>query len=134
MVKRLDLFEQKIFSSPAAVKDFQGDWQAYLKQCARYHDNEEMINARYGSAIAYQRQCALAYLGKHAQYYGGVCSKEPRIFTPILISKLEILNKAKRFMRYPWLERLLNLLSEIEHIQGQRDTGNIISLVPHRTS
>ena len=118
---------QKIYSSLVPIKNLQGDWPAYLRQCARYHASAE---TEAGCAIEYQRQCALAYLGKRAQLYGGVgCSKQPRIFTPKLHAQLERLNKATRFSRYPWLETLLNLLAKIEQIQEQAGTGNLISLV-----
>jgi len=121
--------------SPVAIESRQGDWQAYLQQRARCHGNEEMINYHYGSAIVYQRQCALVYLGNRAQFHGGVCSKKhPRVLTPKLLSDLERMNKAKRYSRYPWMETLLNLLSEIEQIQDQPVTGNVISLVPHKSS
>ena len=126
--------ETKNFPGPA-IENHQGDWQAYQQHCARCHGNDEAINANYGSKLAYQRQCALAYLGKHAQFNGGVCSyKHPRIFTPKLIVELEKRNNVKRYSRYPWLETLLNLLSEIERIQDQAGTGKVISLVPHRYS
>ncbi len=136
MLERPDstILEQKFFSSMVPAKNVQGDWQGYQQQCARFRGNDE-IDPCDGNVIAYQRQCALAYLGKRAQFYGGVgCSKQPRIFTPKLLSELERINKTKRFNRYPWLETLLNLLAKIEQLQDQAGSGNVISLVPHRFS
>ena len=136
MLERPDstFLEQKFFSSMAQTQNVQGDWQGYQQQCARFRNNDE-IDPCYGDIIAYQRQCALAYLGKRAQFYGGVgCSKHPRIFTLKLVSELERLNNAKRFSRYPWLETLLNLLAKIEQLQDEAGSGNVISLVPHRFS
>ena len=113
------------------VENREGDWKAYLQQCANAYGNKNLIGM-YGSVTAYKRACALAYLGKRAQFHGGVCSKtHPSILTPKFIADLEADNKSKRYGRYPWMERLLNLLAEIERIQDEISSPDpkIISLV-----
>ena len=83
------------------------------------------------AAWAYKRACAMAYLGKRAQLHGGVCSTlHPHIMTPQFIADLETSNRTIRYSRYPWLRSLMNLLEEIERIQDQISSTNVISLVP----
>lgn len=108
----------------------EGDWKAYQHWVAKCKENKDVID-RYGSALAFQRVCALAYLGKRAQLHGGVCStRRPHIMTPQFIADLEASNKSARFARYPWLRTLMNLLEEIEQIQDQISNSNVISLIP----
>lgn len=109
----------------------EGDWKAYLHFSAKVRTNPAVVE-RYGSAIAYQRACALAYLGRRAQLHGGVCSsRHPHIITPRFIVDLEATNKAQRYSRYPWLEALMNILAEIERIQDEISIStNVISLIP----
>lgn len=116
--------------SYVTVENREGDWKAYLQQCANCQDNKNPDQV-YGSVLAYKRACALAYLGRRAQFHGGVCSKtHPSILTPQCIADLEASNKTKRFSRYPWMETLLNLLAEIERIQDQvTSSDNVISLI-----
>jgi hypothetical protein len=107
----------------------EGDWKTYLHHISRDHDNKDFASC-YGGAIAYKRQCAMAYLGKRAQIHGGVYSRtQPRTLTPQFIADLEARNKAQRYQRYPWLEKLQNLLAEIERIQDEIFGSDVISLV-----
>lgn len=108
----------------------EGDWTAYLHHISMHHDNKNLAS-RYGGLIAYKRHCAMAYLGKRAQVHGGVYSRtQPRTLTPQFIADLEARNKAQRYQHYPWLEKLQNLLAEIERIQDEISGGDVISLVP----
>lgn len=113
-----------------AIEIREGDWKAYLQCIARCNDDKAII-ARYGSIWAYQRACAMAYLGKRAQVHGGVCStRHPHIMTNQFIADLETTNRTLRYARYPWLRSLMNLLAEIEQIQDQISSTNVITLVP----
>ena len=106
----------------------EGDWKAYQYYSKRCDDHT--IVHHFGSAIEYQRACAMAYLGRRAQHHGGVCSTtHAHIMTPYFIASLAASNKAQRFSRYPWLEGLMNLLAEIERIQDEISfSSNVISL------
>lgn len=108
----------------------EGDWLSYLAHLKQLQCNN--AKASIGDAVAYKRACALAFLGKRAQLHGGVCSRtQPRILTATLIDDLIKSNKRQRFGRYPWLETLTNLLTDIERHQGLVITGdNILALVP----
>lgn len=107
----------------------EGDWSAYLILKTAHRDSDP--NRCYDGALAYKRQCAMAYLGRRAQIHGGVCSRtQPRILTPQFVSDLELANNTKRYQRYPWLETLLNLLAQIEHMQDEISATNVIALVP----
>ncbi|WP_136414906.1 MULTISPECIES: hypothetical protein [Oxalobacteraceae] len=113
-----------------AIEIREGDWKAYLQCIARCNEDKSIID-RYGSAVAYKRACAMAYLGKRAQLHGGVCSsRHPHIITPQFIVDLEVNNRTIRYTRYPWLRSLMNLLAEIELIQDQISSTNVITLVP----
>src|SRR5713226_4336273 len=98
-----------VYPKAVAIEIREGDWKAYLHHLTNHHDNNDLVS-RHGGAIAYKRQCAMAYLGKRAQLHGGVYSRtQPRILTPQYIADLGARNKAQRYQRYPWLETLLNL-------------------------
>ncbi|CAN5470183.1 hypothetical protein BH11PSE11_BH11PSE11_04750 [soil metagenome] len=115
---------------PSVDEIREGDWQAYCGLVARPPRGAELTRC-VGGLLAYKQASALAYLGKRAQFHGGVCSRsQPRIFTPEFIAELERSNKAKRYQRYPWLEKLLTLLEEIENLQEQvsNETGNVFTL------
>ena len=117
-------------AKPGAFEIREGDWKAYLQCLARCKEDKSIIE-RYGSIAEYKRTCALAYLGKRAQLHGGVCStRHPHIMTPQFITDLETSNRTIRYSRYPWLRALMNLLAEIEQIQDQISTTNVITLVP----
>ena len=105
-------------SLPASIRfdNAEGDWQAYVSACDRIDATVESVS----EVLSSKRACALAYLGRRAQRQGGVYSKStPRIFTSHLIASLDAANRTQRFKLYPWLERLLNLLAEIESIQDE---------------
>ncbi|TFV88435.1 hypothetical protein E4K72_21970 [Oxalobacteraceae bacterium OM1] len=120
----------EISPKPVTIEIREGDWKAYIHGIARCKDDKVLVE-RFGGAIAYKRACALAYLGRRAQLHGGVCStRHPHIMTPQFIAELEAGNRATRHARYPWLRALMNLLAEIEEIQDQISTTNVISLVP----
>lgn len=113
-----------------AVEIREGDWKAYLHSVARCSEDKSILD-RYGSIAAYKRACAMAYLGRRAQLHGGVCSsRHPHIMTSQFIVDLETSNRASRYARYPWLRALMDLLAEIEHIQDQISSTNVITLVP----
>ncbi|WP_151634581.1 hypothetical protein [Noviherbaspirillum aerium] len=118
-------------AAPGAIQIREGDWKAYLNCIGQCKENKTRIIEQYGSITAYQRACALAYLGRRAQLHGGVCSnRHPHIMTPQFIADLESSNRTTRYARYPWLRTLMNLLAEIEQIQDQISTTNVITLVP----
>ncbi|HYD62808.1 MAG TPA: hypothetical protein VEC35_20815 [Noviherbaspirillum sp.] len=50
--------------------------------------------------------------------------------TQQLINDLETTNRHVRYSRYPWLRALMTLLGEIEQIQDQISSTNVITLVP----
>lgn len=116
--------------NPSIVSTREGDWNYYLDQITGRRGKTSLPEDSL-ELLRYKRQCALAYLGKRAQLYGGVCSKTtPRILTPQMISELCDANRTKRYNRYPWIERLLNLMAEIELIQDQSNSQpNVFSLV-----
>lgn len=117
-------------ATPGAVEIREGDWKAYL-QCIARCKEDKSIAERYGNVTEYKRACAMAYLGKRAQLHGGVCStRHPHIMTAQFINDLETSNKTIRYSRYPWLRALMNLLAEIEQIQDQISSSNVITLVP----
>jgi hypothetical protein len=107
----------------------EGDWDAYQLYSARCSNKDGVADME--SLLTYRQQCALAYLGKRAQFHGGVCSKiQPRIFTAHFINELGVSNKVKRFKRYPWLEKFVDLIAEIEREQENTSgSGNVISLI-----
>jgi hypothetical protein len=114
----------------SAIEIREGDWKAYLQCIARCKDDKSILD-RYGSVAEYKRACAMAYLGKRAQLHGGVCStRHPHIMTIQFIQDLETSNRTIRYSRYPWLRALMNLLAEIEQIQDQISSNNVITLVP----
>ena len=107
----------------------EGDWDAYQRH-SRQCDSKDLADDN-DNLTAYRRQCALAYLGKRAQLHGGACSKmQYRTFTPRFILELGDSNKSQRFSRYPWLEKMIDLIAEIEREQERASVpGNVISLV-----
>jgi hypothetical protein len=115
--------------SPASMEIREGDWKAYqlsLQKCRGIND----LPVSYRTVNEYRRACALAYLGKRAQLYGGIYnSTKPHIMTPQFVADLEADNKARRFVRYPWLETLTNLLAYIERLQDEMTNSNVITLV-----
>jgi hypothetical protein len=123
-------FASNLSTDSYSVNNREGDWNSYLHQIAVRHKPAELSSDR-DELLDYKRRCALAYLGKRAQLHGGVYSRtRPRILTPEMITELRGGNLAKRYARYPWLEKLLALMSEIERIQDQACLSNVFSLVP----
>ena len=99
------------------VGEHARDWRAYLIACREITKNAELDKREI---LVHKRACALAYLGKRAQNEGGVYSKaRVRILTPEFVQLMAKSNTAQRFKRYPWLERLLTLLDEIDQVQDQ---------------
>lgn len=118
-----------------SAQNQEGNWNEYLYQSARCR-NADYLSLHPVGLLAYQRDCALAYLGKRAQLNGGACSKtKPRILTPHMVAELEASNRAKRHSQYPWMEALMHLLTEIERTQDQiANASKVISLVPATAS
>ena len=114
-----------------SVQNQEGNWNEYLYQSAFRRNPEHLYQHPLG-LLDYKRDCALAYLGKRAQFYGGVCSKtKPRILTSEVLADLEASNRAKRHDLYPWMETLMNLMAEVERSQEQiTPSARMISLVP----
>jgi hypothetical protein len=107
----------------------EGDWGSYKHHRAQLGGRD--LLPRNENLALYRRQCALAYLGKRAQFHGGVCNKvQPRILTPRFIMELDATNRNQRFTRYPWLEKLTDLIDEIEREQEKISiSNNVISLM-----
>jgi hypothetical protein len=118
--------------TPLQICVSEGDWVAYKRWIAREEPESSIAFKSYETETVYFRACALAYLGRRAQLYGGVCSRtQPRVLTSTFIASLDGANRTERFRRYPWLETLLSLLAEIDRVhQDVAFTGNVISLVP----
>lgn len=118
----------------AVVQNQEGNWDEYQYQSSHCRNADNLSRDRAGW-LAYKRDCALSYLGRRAQFRGGACSKTvPRVLTPLMIADLEASNRAKRYSLYPWMETLMNLTAEIEHIQQQiENPANVISLLPAST-
>jgi len=106
----------------------EGDWDAYQRH-SKYCSRTDFVTSN-DSLNTFRRQCALAYLGKRAQLYGGACSKtQHRIFTARFLLELGKTNETRRFIRYPWLGKLVDLIAEIEREQANvADSDNVISL------
>ncbi|HEY8024468.1 MAG TPA: hypothetical protein VIF60_07885 [Burkholderiaceae bacterium] len=107
----------------------EGDWEAYQRQ-SKNSGRSDFVTSNDNLA-AYRRQCALAYLGKRAQVNGCAYSKmQVRTFTPRFLFELGDVNKNRRFSRYPWLGKLIDLIAEIEREQEQAcASGNVVSLM-----
>ena len=109
---------------PADVPEFDdtaaaGDWGLYGRRC-RFIAANPAISA--ADAMVLKRRFALAYLGHRAQVRGGVYLRSrPSVFTPSLIDKLAEENTRARYARYPWLERLTQLLQQLDQDQYAAD-------------
>ena len=106
----------------------EGDWTAYRRHSKSLAKADFAGNV--GGLDNFRRQCALAYLGKKAQFFGGTCSKMvSSTFTPRFVADLGAINESRRFSRYPWLGRLINILAEMERDQsGISDPDNVVSI------
>lgn len=114
---------------PNNIQISEGDWTAYMLEITNCR-REILTRQALDDVISFKRSCALAYLGRRAQKHGGVCSRsQPRIFSAEAIAGLSENNAKTRFQRYPWLEKLLKLMADIETIQDEISVqGNVISL------
>ena len=102
-----------------------GDWGLYRRRCT-FIDVNPAINS--ADAAALKCRFALTYLGHRAQLRGGVYLRlRPSVFTPSLIEKLAEENTRARYTRYPWLERLMQLLLQLDQDQYAADSqhGNL---------
>jgi hypothetical protein len=113
---------------PRMVAEHDRDWRAYVSACRELAESAEFAGR---DMLAHKRACALAYLGKRAQNEGGVYSKtRVRILTPEFVQLMAKSNTALRYKRYPWLERLLVLLEEIDQVQDQIALrGKVLSIM-----
>ena len=111
------------------VVEHDRDWDTYLDACREVRENAALDTR---DMLALKQACALAYLGKRAQNEGGVYSKtRVRILTPEFVQVMTRTNTAQRHKRYPWLERLLVLLEEIDQVQDQISLkGKVLPLMP----
>lgn len=103
-----------------------GDWGVYGRRCTFIAANPA-INSM--DAVILKRRFGLAYLGHRAQLRGGVYLRSrPSVFTPDLIEKLALENTRARYARYPWLERLTQLLLQLDQDQYAADAqhGNVV--------
>ena len=92
-----------------------GDWYMFRHRCA-FVDASPIISI--SDTISLKRRFCLAYLGGRAQASGGVYMRSrPSVFTPAFVEKLANSNAKTRFSRYPWLERLINLLQQLDQDQ-----------------
>jgi len=110
----------------------ESEWQAYRLSCQQMAERGDVC---LRELIALKRASALAYLGKRSQNEGGVYSKtQLRILTPEFVQVMAKTNTAQRFMRYPWLERLLGLIDEINQVQDQISLrGNVLPFTGPKT-
>lgn len=105
--------------APQSPANNEAAWRSYRNRIANWQQHSDAATT-VADRLAYQRQCALDYLGKRAQLHGGVCErKTPRILTAQLVSDLGATNQEVRYRRYPWLKTLLSLMMEIELIQSE---------------
>lgn len=120
--------------SPADIPEFDdaaaaGDWDLFRRRC-RFVEASTIISTQ--DALGLKQRFALAYMGTRAQAAGGVYMRlRPSVFTPAFIEQLSSDNSAARFARYPWLERLLHLLQQLDQDQyaNAAPHGNIVSFV-----
>ena len=106
----------------------EGDWHAYLSATSMV---DTAAPDAIEDALAVKRELALGYLGKRAQNQGAVYSRsEPRVLTTDLAQQLATNNRNQRYARYPWLERMVTLLAEIEHTQQEICLGRKVLPFP----
>lgn len=125
--RKRDTLRPPSFDDTAAA----GDWALFRSRCA-FVDTNGQIDVP--SVLALKQRFALAYLGARAQARGGVYMRShPSVFNTACVEKLGRDNAAARFARYPWLERLLALLQELDQDQyAASPMGNIASLGKQR--
>ena len=92
-----------------------GDWGLFLHRC-KCIEADPLIET--SQSIKLKQRVCLAYLGSRAQAAGGVYMRaRPSVFTAAYVERLTADNANKRFGRYPWLERLIDLLQQLDHDQ-----------------
>lgn len=95
--------------------DAAGDWGLFLRRC-KFIERNSVIET--DESIKLKQRLCLAYLGTRAQAVGGVYMRaRPSVFTPAYVARLAGENASRRFARYPWLERLIELLQQLDHDQ-----------------
>lgn len=109
----------------------EGDWDAYKLACKQA---DKIVTLDTPEKIEYKRAYATAYLGARAVANGGVSPKSrPRVLSQDFVSSLSKQNASKRFSQYPWLQRLVTLMEEIEQLQETvSDNRNIFHLPPSK--
>lgn len=94
-----------------------GDWQGYL---ARSQSIGVRSDATSRSAL--RRQYALVFLGRRAQFAGGVYnSRSPTVFTALAVEQLSVENRQRRQSSYPWLANLLAVMETLEREQNTKE-------------
>ena len=92
-----------------------GDWGLFRRRCGYIDANKEIDRE---SAISLKRRFGLAYLGRRAQLLGGVYMRtRPSVFTPAFVERMAAENAGRRFKRYPWLEKLVQLQQQLDQDQ-----------------
>ena len=105
------LLEVPDFDDDAAA----GDWGLFLRRCSYISANQGIDGA---AALALRRRFGLAYLGGRAQMQGGVYMRaRPSVFTPLFVEKIAADNARRRYKRYPWLEKLIQLQQQLDQDQ-----------------
>lgn len=114
--KAMDLVaDQQVDVAQFEDADAVGDWGLFLRRC-KFVDTNPSIDM--SESIKLKRCFCLAYLGTRAQAAGGVyMQSRPSVFTPAYVERFAAENTSKRFARYPWLERLIGLLQQLDHDQ-----------------
>jgi hypothetical protein len=109
----------------------EGDWHAYQLACRQ---TDTLVTLPAADKLEYKRRYANAYLGARALAHGGVSpNSKPRVLCPDLIASLSRQNASRRYSQYPWLQRLVTLMEEIEQIQDTVcDHRNIFHLPPSK--
>ena len=104
----------------------EGDWAHYRQRSGEILqsalDNEARLQTR--------RTLALSYLGRRAQWHGGVFSStQPTVLTPARIASMSESNTARRQQRYPWLAQMLSIVAELDREQHSqmRLSGTVLS-------
>ena len=107
----------------------EGDWLTYRQRCAEISQGGN--DATYRSQA--RRALALAYLGRRAQWHGGVFSStQPSVLTPIMVARLTETNTERRQQRYPWLAQLLSIVAELDREQhAQARLGGTVLTFPN---
>ena len=96
-----------------------GDWALFRRRC-KFIESNSSLDAGY--ALALKQRFALAYLANRAQVAKGVYLRlRPSVFSPVFIEQLAQDNMKARYARYPWLERLTQLLQQLDSDQYSAD-------------